>query len=142
MPGVFQDMVEIVQRAPEPITITFDGQQMTVLPGKQFIPRVTLPYAKNQNPLRGSADIDNPSLSGAQYLIGVVGTRDNVTPLTQEEWEEHCGNPSRFSTDDIMELAASRLKPGEHMVVKGRKKMSSRFSVAMNPATEFENEQT
>lgn len=135
--GVFQDMIEAVNRAPEPITITFDGQQMTMQPGKQMIPKVVVSYAKNQNPLRGSADIDNPAASGARYLIGIVGTKDNITPLTKEEWDEHCSNPSRFNTEDIMELAASRLKPGEHMVVKGRKKQSSRFSVAINPQTEF-----
>lgn len=137
---VFQDMCKIVNRAPEAITITFDGQQLTVPPGEQMVPKVCIPYARNQNPLRGSADIDNPTASGAKYLLGVVGTKDNVTPLTEEEWLEHCENPSRFNVEDINELAASRLKPGEHMAIKGRKKPSTRFSAAVGMHNEFDRE--
>lgn len=134
--GVFQDMVEIVNRAPVNLSVQFDGQSHTLTPGRNFIPRVTLPYAKNQNPLKGSADLDNPTATGLEFLIGIVGTRDNCEPLTDEEWAAHNASPSRFNTDDILDLASRRLKPGEHLIVKPARKQS-RFTVALNPNTEF-----
>lgn len=134
--GVFQDMVEIVNRAPVSITVQFDGQSHTIPPGKSSIPRVTVQYAKNQNPLKGSADLSNPTISGLQFLLGVVGSADDCEPLTPEEWTAHLGSPSRFNIDDIMELAERRLKPGEHMIVKKAPKQS-RFTVALNTPMEF-----
>jgi hypothetical protein len=134
--GVFQDLVEIVNRAPVNLSVQFDGQSHTLTPGKNFIPRVTIPYAKNQNPFKGSADLDNPTASGLDFLIGVVGTRDNCEPLTKEEWAAHTTSPSRFNLEDILDLASRRLPPGTRLEVKNARKQS-RFTVALNPSTEF-----
>lgn len=134
--GVFQDMVEIVNRAPINISVQFDGQSHTLTPGKNMIPRVTVQYAKNQNPLKGSADLDNPTASGLDFLIGVVDTRDNCEMLTEEEWAAHNASPSRFNTDDIMDLASRRLQPGQHLVVKDARRQT-RFTVALNTPMEF-----
>lgn len=134
--GVFQDMVEIVNRAPVNISVQFDGQSATLTPGRNFIPRVTVQYAKNQNPLKGSADLDNPTASGVDFLIGVVGTTDNCEMLTEEEWEGHTASPSRFNTEDILDLASRRLQPGQHLVVKDARKQT-RFTVALNSPMEF-----
>lgn len=134
--GVFQDLVQVFNRAPVAITVTFDGQSHTMEPGVNFIPRVTIPYAKNQNPLKGSADLDNPTASGLDFLIGIVGSTDNCEPLSEEEWAEHRANPSRFNMEDILDLASRRLQPGQRMIVKDARKQS-RFSVALNPNTEF-----
>ncbi len=134
--GVFQDMVEVFNRAPVNLSVQFDGQYHTMTPGRNFIPRVTIPYAKNQNPLKGSADLDNPTASGVDFLIGVPDFNENCDPLTEEEWAAHTQAPSRFSTEDILDLASRRLKAGEHLVVKSARKQS-RFTVALNPNTEF-----
>lgn len=134
--GVFQDLREVVNRAPVDLTVTFDGQSHTMKPGKNMIPAVTIPYAKNQNPQKGTGDLDNPTATGVAFLLGVVGTPDNCDPLTDEEWAAHCISPSRFNTDDILEQASRRLPPGYKLEVKKAKKQS-RFSVASTPQTEF-----
>lgn len=115
--GIFQEMVTVRNRAPEPINIIFDGQQTSLPPGESQIPKITVPYAKNQNPVMGSADANNPNITGAQYLIGVVGTRDNVEPLTEEEWAAHLGRPCRINMDEFME---DRLGPKERIELKGK----------------------
>lgn len=136
MSGVFQDLVEVINRTPVNLSVQFDGQSHTLTPGKNLIPRVTITYAKNQNPLKGSADLDNPTASGVQFLIGVPELRDNCEPLTEDEWFAHNESPSRFNTEDILDLAMRRLPPGTKMqVLKARKQ--SRFSVALNPTMEF-----
>ena len=66
--GIFQDLVTVVNRAPIPITVTFDGQELTLQPGENPLPKIAIPYAKNQNPIKGTADLNNPHISGAQYL--------------------------------------------------------------------------
>lgn len=134
--GVFQDLVQVFNRAPIAISVKFDGQEHTMQPGVNLIPRVTLTYAKNQNPLKGSADLDNPTASGVEFLIGIVGGKDNCDPLTEDEWAAHVAAPSRFNTEDIMDLASRRLPPGSKMVLKNARKQN-RFSVALNPNTEF-----
>jgi hypothetical protein len=114
--GVFQDMVPIVNRAPIPLSVTFDGQTSTVNPGEGFLPSVTVRYAKNQNPVMGSVDPNNPSISGGDYLIGVVG-KDNCTPLSPEEWNRHCDEISRV---DLKVLMEDQLGPGQRVEVRGR----------------------
>lgn len=93
--GIFQEMVTLVNRAPVDLTVQFDGQTKTLKPGPNEIPGITVPYAKNQNPIMGSQDPYNPNITGCQFLVGVAGTKDNCTPLTQVEWEEHLNRPCR-----------------------------------------------
>lgn len=114
--GVFQDMVPIVNRAPVPLTVTFDGQTTSIASGKGFLPSITIVYAKNQNPIMGSVDPNNPAISGGQYLIGVVG-RDDTDMLTKEEWNAHCDAISRV---DLKVLMEDELGPGERVEVRGR----------------------
>jgi hypothetical protein len=114
--GIFYDMTKVFNRAPVPITVRFDGQDTILQPGEAQLPSVSVSYAKNQNPIMGSADADNPHLSGADYLIGVVG-KDNCAPLTKEQWEAHLGMPCRVNYDQFME---DRLGPKEHVEVKGK----------------------
>lgn len=116
--GIFHEMRSVFNRAPMPLTVTFDGQQTTLPVGACQIPSLTVNYAKNQNPIMGSCDPNNPSLSGGQYLIGVVG-RDNCEPLTADEWGAHCDAACRM---DWKELIEDRLQPGQHVVVKGKGK--------------------
>lgn len=115
--GVFQHLIPIVNRGRLPLVVTFDGQQTTVPLGESTLPDVTLVYAKNQNPVMGTQDPDNPSLTGVQSLVAVKG-RDNCEPLSDEEWEAHCKAACRM---DWAALIDDRLKPGEKVVVKGKK---------------------
>lgn len=116
MRGVFQDNVKVVNRGLSPLTVTFDGQQTILEPGEGVLPSVTIPYAKNQHPIMGSVDPNNPSLSGGEYLIGVVG-KDNCNPLTKEEWNAHCEAISRV---DLKVLMEDQLGPGQRVEVRGR----------------------
>lgn len=114
--GVFQDMVPVVNRAPVPLTVTFDGQTTNINPGPGFLPSVTIVYAKNQNPIMGSVDPNNPAISGGDYLIGVVG-RDNTDILTPAEWNAHCDAISRV---DLKTLLEDELGPGQRVEVRGK----------------------
>ena len=116
--GIFQDLVVLVNRAPVPLSVRFDGQETTILPGENNIPRVCISNAKNQNPIMGSQQPYIPHMSGAKYLVGVKGTKDDCTPLTKAEWLAHLGNPSRYDVDALFD---GQLKQGEKVVVKKRK---------------------
>lgn len=118
---VFHDLAPLINRAPVPLSVRFDGQEHTLVPGENMVPRIVIPYAKNQNPIMGTHDPYNPSLSGGKYLVGVKGTKDLCTPLTPEEWKTHLGNPSYLDLDALFGV---RLSTKEHMVVRGRKPAS------------------
>ena len=116
--GIFYDQVTIINLAPIPLNVTFDGQTMRVPPGESSVPKVVVPYAKNQNVIMGSADADNPNISGALYLISVKGSKkDRQEPLTKEEWAAHQDAPSRINTEQFFE---DRLVPGERVVTRGK----------------------
>ena len=115
--GIFFEQVAVVNRAPVALNVRFDGQDITIPPGESQIPKVAVNYAKNQNPIMGTADPDNPSLSGGRYLIGVKGV-DDCSFLSKPEWEEHLGRPCRLDWETLTEGV---LKPGEHIAVKGKK---------------------
>ncbi len=116
--GIFQELKVVVNRAPIPLTVRFDGQDLILPPGESSIPSVSVRFAKNQNPINGSGDPDNPSITGARYLIGVKGV-DECKPLTKAEWEDHLGRPCRLDWEALTEGV---LKPGEHYEVKGKGK--------------------
>lgn len=116
--GIFHETKEVFNRAPIVLNVRYDGQDMSLPLGKSLLPVVAIPYAKNQNVIMGSADPNNPSLSGGRYLIGVIGV-DNCEPLTKEEWEDHLGRPCRLDWETLME---DKVKPGEKVVFKGKKK--------------------
>jgi hypothetical protein len=116
--GVFQDMVTVINLSPETLTVTFDGQSTDIPPGEYSLPRVTLPYAKNQNPIFGSADMDNPHITGALYLIVEKGKKgERQEPFTPEEWAIIKDKPSRF---DLDEFFAQNLGPKERVVSQGK----------------------
>ena len=131
--AVFHELVTLVNRAPVDLSIRFDGQETTIRPGENQVPKIVIPYAKNQNPIMGSADADNPGLRGARYLVGVKGTKDPVEPLTTKEWNDHLGKPSRMDTSFITD----KLNPKkERLVVSGRKKVSA-FEARESISNEF-----
>ena len=115
--GIFHNMTEVRNLAPVPLNIRFDGQEIAVPPGKTFIPKVTVLYAMNQNPIMGTADADNPNISGGKYLIVPVGSKYDREPLTEEEWTAHLNKPCRIDEEAFF---ADRLGPREKMVTRGR----------------------
>jgi hypothetical protein len=115
--GIFYDMATVINLAPVTLNVTFDGQTLRIPPGESVIPKVTLSYAKNQNPVPGSADMDNPHISGAQYLISVKGSGDRQEPFTKEEWEAMAGKPSRWNTEDYF---ADTLDPKDKVITRGK----------------------
>lgn len=117
--GIFQNMVMVKNLAPIPLRVTFDGQTTEIPPGVSPLPRVTVPYAMNQNPIMGTHDADNPNISGGKYLVVAVGSKYDRDPLSKEEWEEHCNRPCRI---DEQEFFANRLVSGERVVRRGNGK--------------------
>lgn len=116
--AVFHNMTTVINLAPVRLTVTFDGQSSDIEPGETQIPSITVGYAKNQNPINGSADMENPNISGARYLISVKGKKgDRQEPLTEEEWQAHLDAVSRFNTDAFF---AETLGPKEKAIVRGR----------------------
>lgn len=136
--GIFYEMTELINRAPVDITVTFDGQCKTLKPGKNVVPKAVIQHAKNQNPIMGSGDPNNPHISGAQYLVGCPEDLDNCEPLTEEEWATHLGKPSR-----IDEQAAFQERyggdPKAKLVIHGKGKKTiagSRHEAGGNPRGE------
>jgi len=141
--GVFYQLVEVINRAPVDITITFDGQCKTLTPGKNYIPAMTIQYGKNQNPIMGSQDPHNPHISGAKYLIGVPGEDlpEDCEPLTPEEWAAHLGEPARDNTQQSFEENYGN-DPKAKLVVRGKGRRStanSRYEAGAAPSNEKTN---
>lgn len=114
--GIFYQMTEVFNRTPVKLNVRFDGQDIDIPPGKSTIPSVAVDYAKNQNPVMGSADANNPFMSGARYLLGIVG-KDDCEPLTDAEWRTHLGKPARIDMDEYL---ADRVPAGHHVEVRGK----------------------
>lgn len=124
--GIFHDMATVVNRTPVDLLVRFDGQEISIPPGESQIPRITVRFAKNQNPVMGSHDANNPNISGGDYLVGVKGTKDNCEPLTEDEWASHLGKPCRLNVDEFLE---DRLGPKERFEVRGKgKKLQAKSS--------------
>lgn len=104
--GVFQELVPVINRTSQPLTVRFDGQEMTLVPGLNHIPKQTVPYAKKQNPVMGSEDFRNPLRY--QSLVGVVG-KDDCTPLEQST------EPARVSVQQLAE------EKGQDYIVRGKR---------------------
>jgi len=124
MAGVFLQYVKVFNRAPEPLAVFFDGERNTVPVGHATIPAKTLYHAKNQNPIMGSGDPNNPHEDGAHYLIVEEHEANFGVPLTEDEWTDHLGKPCR-----IDEQAAFQEKyggdPKAKLVLQGKGRKST-----------------
>ena len=125
--GIFYEQVTLVNRAPVELTVTFDGQTKTLVPGENIVPAVVVDFAKNQNPIMGSADPNNPHVSGGRYLVGVKGGyNEDIEPLTEEEWLAHLGRPCRINEEEAFnERYGSDPKAKMMVYGKGRKTTAS-----------------
>lgn len=102
--AIFGETVNLVNRTKKLLNARFDGRDEAIFPGENpGFPKVAVTYAKRQNPLMGSEDPQNPTLSGCEYLVGVkvkTGEQqvDDITPLEQNEEA-----PQRFNRDTLHE---------------------------------------
>jgi hypothetical protein len=120
--GVFYTMVDLFNRAPENLTVQFDGQCKTLTPGHNIVPSIVVQHAKNQNPIMGTGNPSDPTIAGCQYLVGVAEQGDDVEPLTPAEWNEHLGRPSRTDEQEAFrEEYGSDPKARLVIMGKGRK---------------------
>lgn len=132
--GIFQKFEKIFNRAPIELGVTFDGQRESIEPGFGELPDLTVGFAKNQNPIMGSADPYNPHMSGAKYLIVVEGEEGYGEPLTKEEWEQHLGRPCRWDEEAAFADKYGN-DPKAKLVVRGSGKTTakSRFEAGGAP---------
>jgi hypothetical protein len=91
--GIFHEQVEIVNRTSKPLTVRYDGQDITIPPGYTpgvdgkpgvrikdqhiMVPRLIIPYALNQNVLMGSEDPQSPSHFDS--LVGFIEPKEKKT---------------------------------------------------------------
>jgi len=128
--GIFYEHVTLVNRAPVSLTVMFDGQEKTLAPGDNSVPEMIVGFAKNQNPIMGTQDPNNPHISGSRYLVGVKvadGTPfygDEIEPLTAEEWAEHLGRPCRTDEQEAFNERYGN-DPKARLVVQGKGRKST-----------------
>lgn len=106
--GIFYEQAPCKNRTPVDLTVTFDGQCKTLPAGKvTSIPKKAILYAKNQNPVMGSQDPNNPNFLAAKYLVSDLSeddTSDNEhEAMTEEEWNDHLGQPQRINAQEAFE---------------------------------------
>lgn len=81
--GVFRDSITLVNRTSRVLNVRYDGEDITLKPGENpGFPLVAVSYAKRQNPLMGSMHPTSPTKFIS--LVGVKGTKDDVTPISDE----------------------------------------------------------
>jgi hypothetical protein len=130
--GIFQKFVNVYNRAPVKLYVMFDGQREPLEPGENELPDLTVMFAKNQNPIMGSQDPNDPSANGARYLIVAEGEPGYGVPLTKDEWEAHCKRPCRIDEEAAFAEQYSN-DPKARLVLRnpGRKSTAgSRFEAA------------
>lgn len=120
--GIFHEQVVVVNRAPVTLTVRFDGQDTNLKPGRNSLPKAAVEFAKNQNPIMGSASPTDPSIAGARYLIAEVGVdrKEDCVPLTEEEWQTHLKQPMRLNVQEMFDERYGG-DPKARMVVHGQK---------------------
>ena len=104
------EMGELFNRTNTVQTVRFDGQSFELAVGLNVVPKVIIPYAKNQLVLMGSESATDPSDFVA--LVGVPG-RDDCSPVEQDEEQ-----PTRVRLEDIV-------GEGVKIVKRGKKKRSA-----------------
>jgi hypothetical protein len=104
--GIFQDTVELINRTSKPLNVRFDGQDMVLQPNysatgerlkgvKNMVPKIVVPFAKNQNVLMGSEDAIDPS--DFKFLVAVKGSKDS------DSYQEQSGAPARVSLESMLD---------------------------------------
>jgi hypothetical protein len=76
------ETVTVVNRTNRPLNAVFDGEDYVIPVGESLLPKHVVPYAKRQNPVMGSMDPHRPQ--SVQFLLGVKGTKDPITPVKED----------------------------------------------------------
>lgn len=85
--GNYRDSVTLVNRTNRILNVRYDGEDTKLQPGENTgFPAVAVPFAKAQNPLMGSRHPNSPGKFIA--LVGVKGTKDDITTIPQAVLEE------------------------------------------------------
>lgn len=124
--GIFQEMVEIVNRTSRTLEVLFDGQRIFVEPNytpegeriktvHNMVPTIVIPYALNQNVLMGSEDAVDPS--HFESVIGVVFNpkKDKKKHSWHEcAFLEQTDKLTRTPLEDVLE------DPSAKIIVRGK----------------------
>lgn len=94
--GIFHEMVTVVNRTSLPLTARFDGQEITLEPGENIVPRITVPYIRSQCVIMGSEDARDPM--SYTSLVGVKGKHD-CSPIEQDDTQLTRVNRAEFEED-------------------------------------------
>lgn len=86
--GTFRDSVTLINRTlgagefEQDLNVRFDGEDICLKPGENpGFPLVAVPYAKKQNPLKGSKHPINPTIYIS--LVGVKESKDDCSPIDE-----------------------------------------------------------
>lgn len=133
--GIFQKYVKVFNRAPIRLYVTFDGQREPLEPGAGELPDKTVIFAKNQNPIMGTADPNDPSVAGGKFLIVEAEDEGFGVPLTKEEWQTHLGKPCRVNEEQAFAEKYANDPKAKQIVhgVKGSATAKSRYEAGTAP---------
>jgi len=124
--SIFGETVTLRNLTPKAAKVTlrvqYDGRRQDILPGDNpGFPKVAVRFAKQQNPVMGSEDPDDPTITGSRYLVAVVNggeQGDDDPELTMEQWYAHLGKPSRINRELAnLDLVSDKKK---HEVLRGK----------------------
>lgn len=133
MAGVFLQHVKVFNRAPVSLAVFFDGERSALPPGPSEVPAKVVYMAKNQNPVMGSGEADNPHVDGTRYLIVEESDTGFGEPLTDEEWADHLGKPCRVNEEAAFAEKYAN-DPKAKLIVRGKGQKStakSRYEAGM-----------
>ena len=140
--GIFYATAPCLNRTPIDLTVTFDGQCKTLPAGAvTHLPKVAIQFAKNQNPVMGSQDPNNPHITGGRYLVADLSADDTAdnehSPMSPDEWESHLGEPQRINSQEAFEEKYGG-DPKAKLVKQGKKRgisAGSKNEAGGNPVT-------
>lgn len=115
--ALMPELGKLVNRTSEVLFVKFDGEDYRLEPGENTVPKVIIPYAKNQLVVMGSEDEIDPS--AFESLVGVPG-KDDCSPIAQ--------NPEELTRVQLQKVVGDGVK----IVTRGKKKPSA-FTAAMRP---------
>lgn len=136
--GVFQTLIEVINRTSKPLNVRFDGQDMTLRPNydeagnllpdvHNMVPDITVPYAKSQNVRMGSEDPVDPT----DYVV-LVGVKAKAGQPQKDDIDflEQSDALTRVKLEDYLD------DPSVKVVVAGKRNQArARRSEADVPAT-------
>ncbi len=117
--GIFGETVTLINRTTKNLNVRFDGRDQVLTPGVNFgFPRIAVLNAKMQNPLMGTEDPSNPTVSGCEYLVGVKGSADDCSPVEQTNARQRY-NEELLEVEPHTKLVTKKIKINSYEARKG-----------------------